>query len=416
MPKIKIEGKHKLTGQITISGAKNSAVALIPAAILCDEIVSISNIPNIADVESLEEILSYLGAQVKTTNGTITINPKEINNKEIPESISTKLRASYYFMSALLGKYKKVEMYFPGGCNIGARPIDQTIKGYRLLGAKVVEKSNKYTITASKLTGAKIYLDMPSVGATINIMIVAAKAEGTTIIENAAKEPEIVNVATFLNNMGAKIKGAGTNVIKIEGVKYLHKCFHEVIPDRIEAGTYLIIAALLGENLTINNIIPSHLESLILKLKEAGVNMEIGFDYIKIKEKSSYHAISIKTMGYPGFPTDLQQPLIAFLTQCEGISTVEETIYENRFQNIPDTNKMGADIKVIDNKIAFIKGITPLTGTSVTATDLRGGASLIILGLIADGTTIIDNIKHILRGYDNIIQKLSSVGAKIEII
>ena len=259
MPKIKIEGKHKLTGQITISGAKNSAVALIPAAILCDEIVSISNIPNIADVESLEEILSYLGAQVKTTNGTITINPKEINNKEIPESISTKLRASYYFMSALLGKYKKVEMYFPGGCNIGARPIDQTIKGYRLLGAKVVEKSNKYTITASKLTGAKIYLDMPSVGATINIMIVAAKAEGTTIIENAAKEPEIVNVATFLNNMGAKIKGAGTNVIKIEGVKYLHKCFHEVIPDRIEAGTYLIIAALLGENLTINNIIPSHL-------------------------------------------------------------------------------------------------------------------------------------------------------------
>ena len=250
-----------------------------------DEIVSISNIPNIADVESLEEILSYLGAQVKTTNGTITINPKEINNKEIPESISTKLRASYYFMSALLGKYKKVEMYFPGGCNIGARPIDQTIKGYRLLGAKVVEKSNKYTITASKLTGAKIYLDMPSVGATINIMIVAAKAEGTTIIENAAKEPEIVNVATFLNNMGAKIKGAGTNVIKIEGVKYLHKCFHEVIPDRIEAGTYLIIAALLGENLTINNIIPSHLESLISKLKEAGVNMEIGFDYIKIKEK-----------------------------------------------------------------------------------------------------------------------------------
>lgn len=247
-------------------------------------------------------------------------------------------------------------------------------------------------------------------------MIVAAKAEGTTIIENAAKEPEIVNVATFLNNMGAKIKGAGTNVIKIEGVKYLHKCFHEVIPDRIEAGTYLIIAALLGENLTINNIIPSHLESLISKLKEAGVNMEIGFDYIKIKEKSSYHAISIKTMGYPGFPTDLQQPLIAFLTQCEGISSVEETIYENRFQNIPDTNKMGADIKVIDNKIAFIKGITPLTGTSVTATDLRGGASLIILGLIADGTTIIDNIKHILRGYDNIIQKLSSVGAKIEII
>lgn len=416
MPKIKIEGSQKLTGQISISGAKNSVVALIPAAILCDEEVSISNVPNISDVDSLEEILSFLGAKVETKDGIININSKSIANKEVPEEITSKLRASYYIMSALLGKYKKVQMYFPGGCNIGARPIDQTLKGYRLLGAKVIEKGNKYTIEAKKLKGASIYLDMPSVGATINIMLAAVKAEGTTIIENAAKEPEITNVATFLNNMGAKIKGAGTNVIKIEGVNYLHRCFHEVIPDRIEAGTYLIIASLLGENLTINNIIPSHLESLILKLKEAGVQMDIGFDYITIQKTSNYQAINVKTMVYPGFPTDLQQPLIAFLTQCNGISIVEETIYENRFQNIPDTNKMGADIKVINNKIAFIKGKTPLAGQSVTATDLRGGASMVILGLIAEGTTIIDNIKHILRGYDNLIEKLTQVGAKIEII
>ena len=416
MSKIQIEGGHYLTGEINISAAKNGAVALIPAAILCDEEVTISNLPDISDIDSLKEILTFLNAKIDCNNDMIKIDSSNLNNQDIPLELSQKLRASYYFMGSLLGKFHKVKMYFPGGCSIGTRPINLHLKGFEALGAKITEEDNNYLIEASKLKGNKIYLDIPSVGATINIMLAAVKAEGETVIENAAKEPEIVNVATFLNNMGAKIKGAGTNVIKIEGVKYLHKCFHEVIPDRIEAGTYLIIAALLGENLTINNIIPSHLESLISKLKEAGVNMEIGFDYIKIKEKSSYHAISIKTMGYPGFPTDLQQPLIAFLTQCEGMSTVEETIYENRFQNIPDTNKMGADIKVIDNKIAFIKGITPLTGTSVTATDLRGGASLIILGLIADGTTIIDNIKHILRGYDNIIQKLSSVGAKIEII
>lgn len=416
MPKIKIEGGHKLTGEIEVSGSKNSAVALIPAAILCDETVEISNVPNISDIDSLEEILTYLNAKIERENGVLKIDSSSIVNKEIPEVMSQKLRASYYFMSSLLGKYKHVEMYFPGGCSIGERPIDQTLKGYRALGAVVTEEGNRYIVDAEELKGSKIYLDMPSVGATINIMLVAVKAKGKTIIENVAKEPEIVNVATFLNNMGAKIKGAGTNVITITGVDYLHKSFHEVIPDRIEAGTYLIIGALLGESLKIKNIIPSHIESLTSKLIEAGVNIDIKEDYLVVNSSDNYKAINIKTLPYPGFPTDLQQPLIPFLTRCHGISTVEETIYENRFQNIIDTNRMGANIIVKNNKVARVKGITPLFGKNVTATDLRGGASMLICGLIADGITTIDNMHYILRGYDDICQKLSKVGAKIEII
>ena len=416
MSKIKIEGGHKLTGKIEISGAKNSAVALVPAAILCDEEVTISNVPNISDIDSLEEILNYLNAKITRRDGVLTIDSSNIVNKEIPEEMSQKLRASYYFMSSLLGKYKHVEMYFPGGCTIGERPIDQTLKAYRALGAIVIEEGNRYIVEAEELKGAKIYLDMPSVGATINTMLAAVKAKGKTVIENVAKEPEIVNVATFLNNMGAKIKGAGTNVITITGVDYLHKSFHEVIPDRIEAGTYVIIGALLGENLTIKNLIPSHIESLTSKLIEAGVEMNISEDSITIEKRGKYKAVSIKTLPYPGFPTDLQQPLIPFLTQCHGISTVEETIWDNRFQNVYDTNRMGANIIVKDNRIAKIKGVTKLTGKNVTATDLRGGASMLICGLIAEGITTIDNVKYILRGYDDICGKLSKVGAKIELI
>ena len=307
-------------------------------------------------------------------------------------------------------------MYFPGGCSIGERPIDQTLKAYRSLGATVIEEENRYTITADELIGNKIYLDMPSVGATINAILVATKAKGITTIENAAKEPEIVNVATFLNNMGAMIRGAGTETITIEGVEYLHKAFHEVIPDRIEAGTYVIIGALLGNNLTIKKVIPSHIESLTSKLIEAGVDIKIKEDEILINAKDKYKAVNIKTQPYPGFPTDLQQPMIPFLTKCHGTSTVEETIYENRFQNIYDTNRMGANIIVKNNKIAKIKGVTPLHGKDVTATDLRGGASMLICGLIADGTTQIENINYILRGYDNICEKLSKVGAKIKLI
>ena len=417
MPKIKIEGGHKLTGTITVGGAKNSVVALIPAAILCDEKITISNVPNITDVDDLENILLHLDAKINRQEGIVEIDSSKISNKEITYELSKKLRASYYFMGALLGKFKKVDMYFPGGCAIGARPINLHLKGFELLGAKITEEDNHFIIEADKLKGNNIYLDFPSVGATINIMLAAVKAKGKTIIDNAAQEPEIVNVATFLNNMGAKIKGAGTSTITIIGVKYLHSCFHEVIPDRIEAGTYLIIAALLGKNLKVANMIPNHLEALIAKLTEAGVEMEIGLDNIIVKEVKKYKAVNIKTLVYPGFATDLQQVMATFLTQCSGSSTIEETIYENRFQNLPGLEKMGATYKISkDNRKATIKGKTNLTGTYVDATDLRGGASLLIAGLIAEGTTTIDNISYILRGYDKIAEKLTKVGAKIEII
>lgn len=417
MPKIKIEGGHKLSGTITVGGAKNSVVALIPAAILCDETVTISNVPNITDVDDLERILLHLNAKIDRTEGKVEINSSDIINKEITQELSKKLRASYYFMGALLGKFNKVDMYFPGGCAIGARPINLHLKGFEALGATITEEDNHFIIEAEKLKGNNIYLDFPSVGATINIMLAAVKAKGKTIIDNAAKEPEIVNIATFLNNMGAKIKGAGTSTITITGVKYLHKAFHEVIPDRIEAGTYLIVGSLLGENLKIDNIIPNHLEALIAKLTEAGVEMEIGIDNIIIQKVNKYHCVDIKTLVYPGFATDLQQIMTTFLTQCKGKSIIEETIYENRFQNLKELNRMGAKTKVRkDNRKASIKGVTKLKGTNVNATDLRGGASLLVAGLIASGTTTIDNISYILRGYDKIVEKLTAVGAKIEII
>ena len=414
MKQIVINGGNTLEGEIKISGAKNSAVALVPASLLSDGIVKIDNIPDISDIEALNEILEYLGATVKRDGTLMTIDSKNIVNKEIPESISKKLRASYYFMSALLGKYKKVEMYFPGGCSIGARPIDQTLKTFKALGATVIEDGNKYTITAEKLVGATIHLDMPSVGATINTLLAAVKAEGTTILKNAAKEPEIVNVATFLNNMGANIKGAGTSKITIEGVDKLSGCFTEVIPDRIEAGTYLIAGALIGKNLTIKNIIPEHIESLTLKLKEMGYKMDIKYDSITISSQEKLNPIKVKTLGYPGFPTDLQQPLTTLLTMATGISELEETIYENRFQNVEYLNNMGANIK-IDNRKIFIEGPSNLKGTTVKATDLRAGACLVLAALKAEGTTTITNIEHVLRGYENIIEKLLNVGAKIRI-
>lgn len=417
MPKIKIEGNHELSGTITIGGAKNSVVALIPAAILCDETVTISNVPDITDVDDLEKILVHLNAKIERSPGTVVINSSDIINKEITQELSKKLRASYYFMGALLGKFNRVDMYFPGGCAIGARPINLHLKGFESLGATITEEDNHFIIEAKALRGNNIYLDFPSVGATINIMLAAVKAKGKTVIDNAAQEPEIVNIATYLNNMGAKIKGAGTSTITIIGVKYLHKCFHEVIPDRIEAGTYLIIASLLGKNLKIDNMIPNHLEALIAKLTESGVDMQIGLDNIIVNAKKKYLATDIKTLVYPGFATDLQQIMATFLTQCKGRSTIEETIYENRFQNLEYLNKMGAKTKVKkDNRKAVIKGPTKLKGTNVSATDLRGGASLLVAALIAEGTTTIDNVAYILRGYDKIIEKLTAVGAKIELI
>ena len=327
MKVIEIDGGHKLTGSIRVSGAKNATVALIPAAILTDEEVTICNVPEITDTNDLCAILNTLKVDIKRASESIIINPSKMENTEITEEFSKKLRASYYFMGALLGKYGKAVMYFPGGCSIGARPIDLHLKGFEALGAKVTVDKNKYTVEATELKGANIYLDIASVGATINIMLVAVKAKGKTIIDNAAKEPEIVNVATFLNNMGARITGAGTSTIKIEGVDYLHQCFHEVIPDRIEAGTYIIIGALSGAPLKVDNIIPEHIDSLISKLEEIGVNLELGSDYVIINSKDSYKSTNIKTAVYPGFPTDLQQPFTVLLTQSSGKSKVTETIW-----------------------------------------------------------------------------------------
>ena len=417
MYKITINGNKTLTGEIKISGSKNSAVALIPAAVLCDEEVTIANVPNISDIDALDDILNFLGAKVYRNEDIIKIDSKNITNRKIPKEIATKLRASYYFMGAMLSKFKRVEIYFPGGCSIGARPINLHLKGFEAMGAKVEENNNLFTITADELKGAKINLEFASVGATLNLMLAAVKAKGTTIISNASKEPHIVNVATFLNNMGAKITGAGTSEIKIEGVDYLHSCFHEVVPDYIETGTYMILASIIGDKLKISNIIPDHVESLISKLEDVGAIMEIGVDFITISRPKKLKATNIQTQVYPGFPTDLQQPITPFLVSCNGISHIEETIYENRFQNIHDTIKMGASIEISpDNKIATIYGKSNLIGKKVIATDLRGGASMIICGLIADGTTVIDNIHYILRGYDNIIGKLQKVGANIKLI
>ena len=414
MKVLEIQGGHKLSGTIRISGAKNSSVALIPAAILAEDDVTICNVPEITDTDALSEILEFLGADVRRASESIVINPKSIKNKEIPAEISKKLRASYYFMGSLLGKYKHVEMYFPGGCSIGARPINFHLKGFEALGATVKIEGDKYIVDAKELKGANIYLDFASVGATINIMLAAVKAKGTTVIDNAAKEPEIVNVATFLNNMGARISGAGTSTIKIIGVEKLNGCFHEVIPDRIEAGTYTIIGALIGNYLKIDNIIPEHIEALTSKLIEMGVELEIGDDYLIVNKPDKYKAVNVKTLVFPGFPTDLQQPFMVLSTRCSGKSVVEETIYENRFMHIPYLQKMGADIEVNGTK-AIIKGPTTLTGTEVEATDLRAGASMVAAALIAKGTTVIHNIEHILRGYENIVEKLSDVGAKLEV-
>ena len=415
MKKIIINGQRQLSGTIRISGAKNAAVAIIPAAILSDSEVTICNVPEISDIDSLEEILKFLNIDVKRATETVLINPSHMTNKEIPERIAKKLRASYYFMGALLTKYKHVEMYFPGGCNIGARPINIHLEGFKKLGATVIEDNNRYIIKADKLVGTNIYLDVASVGATINLMLAAVKAEGTTTLENAAREPEIVNVATFLNSMGAKITGAGTSVIKIKGVSKLTGGFTEIIPDRIEAGTYVIMGALLGNNLKTDNIIPSHLEALTSKLLATGANIEIGEDYIICNSSESFKATDVRTYYFPGFPTDLQQPFTTYLTQCNGVSKVEENIWENRFMHIPYLNKMGAKIKA-SNKVAKIKGKTQLKGATVKATDLRAGAALVIAGLVAQGKTTIEDVEHILRGYQGIVEKLTQVGAAIKIV
>lgn len=414
MKQMIIEGNNKLTGTIKIGGAKNSIVALIPASILAAGSSTIKNVPDISDKDALIDILNVLNCQTTLNNDELTINTTNLKNALIDEVHSSRLRASYYFMGALLGKEKHVEIYIPGGCNIGTRPIDIHLDGFKALGANITIQGNKYILEADKLIGTDIYLRFQSVGATVNLMLASVLAEGQTIIHNAAKEAEIVNIAEFLNKMGAKISGAGTSEIIIQGVKELQGATINVLPDRIEAGTYIILGALCGSNLRIQNIIPKHLEALTSKLKEMGVNIQINEDNIIVSKTNNLKPINIKTLVYPGFPTDIGQPMSVLLTQVKGTSLFEETIWENRMGHVPSLNKMGANIKV-NGSNAKIIGPTPLKGTQVVATDLRGGAALVLAGLTAKGTTTITDVEHILRGYENIIAKLTNVGAKIEL-
>ena len=415
MKQIVIEGNHPLSGTIKIGGAKNSVVALIPAAIMAEGTVKITNVPNISDKDALIEILKLLNAKVKRSSGTIEIDATDIINCLIPEKLSTKLRASYYFMGALLARFKKVEMYFPGGCNIGTRPIDLHLKGFEALGATITKEDSKYIITAEKLEGSDILLDFASVGATVNLMLAATMAQGTTRIMNAAREAEICNIADLLNKMGANITGAGTEEIIIEGVTELHGAEIKVIPDRIEAGTYIIMGALLGDNLIIEGIVPEHNLLLLNKLQEMGVNFSLKNHKIILNKTKNLNPTNVRTAVYPGFPTDLGQPISVLLTQAKGISLFEETIWENRMGHVKYLNMMGAAIET-ERQHAKITGPTPLHGANITATDLRAGAALVTAGLIAEGTTIISDAEHILRGYERIINKLSQVGANIKII
>ncbi len=413
MKRMLITGKNKLTGTINIGGAKNSAVALLPAAIL-GSISKIKNVPNISDIDALIDILELLNCKTTLIDSELIIDATNLKNTLIPHKNSNRLRASYYFMGALLGREKYVEIYIPGGCNIGARPIDIHIDGFKALGATVDIDNDKYTLKADKLVGTDIFLRFQSVGATINIMLAATYAEGTTIIHNAAEEAEIINIAEFLNAMGAKITGAGTDCITIEGQQELHGAEISVLPDRIEAGTYIILGALIGDNLCIKNIISKHVEALTTKLKEMGVPLIINDDNIIVSSSDNLNPCNIKTLVYPGFPTDIGQPMSVLLTQANGTSLFEETIWENRMGHVPSLKKMGANI-VVNGMSAIINGPTKLHGCEVIATDLRGGAALVLAALIAEGTTIITDVEHILRGYENIIEKLTNVGAKIEL-
>lgn len=412
MQKLLIEGGPLLNGKVRISGAKNSAVALLPAAILADSKVIIEGLPDISDVETLSQLLEEIGGFVAKKGNTLHIDPTQMTAMPLPNGKVKKLRASYYFMGAMLGRFKEAVIGLPGGCYLGPRPIDQHIKGFEALGATVTNEQGAIYLRADELRGARIYLDVVSVGATINIMLAAVKAKGKTIIENAAREPEIIDVATLLTSMGAKIKGAGTDMIRIEGVEELTGCMHTIIPDRIEAGTYTIMAAAQGEKVLIDNVIPQHLESLLAKLREMGVSIEEGEEQLLITRSERLKSVDIKTLVHPGFPTDLQQPFTSLLTRAEGTGIVTDTIYTARFKHIDELRRMNANIKV-EGSSAIIQGPTPLEGARVKATDLRAGAALVVAGLMAEGITEITGLEHIDRGYANLTEKLTSLGAKI---
>lgn len=410
--KLYIEGGIPLRGTVKISGAKNSAIALIPAALLAESEVVLDNLPRLSDVRIYAQILEELGAIVQWEDGQMSIDPSGLQSKPMANGRVKKLRASYYLMGALLGRFGEAIVGLPGGCNFEPRPIDQHIKGFQALGAEVRNEHGAVHIRAKQLYGAKIYLDVVSVGATINIMLAASRAKGTTIIENAAKEPEIVDVATLLGSMGAKIKGAGTDTIRIEGVERLNGCRHSIIPDRIQAGTYMIAAAATRGDVTIDQIIPKHMEAVTAKLQELGATIMEMDESIRVIGSDRYKSVDVKALVYPGFATDLQSPMTSLLTQAEGVSILTDLVYSNRFKHVPELNRMGANIKV-EGRSAIIEK-SELHAAKVRATDLRAGAALVIAALIAKGgVTEISGVEYIDRGYDRMVDNLRLLGANI---
>lgn len=411
-----IKGGKPLKGEVSIGGAKNAALGILAAAIMTDETVTIENVPDVRDVRVMLQAIEGIGARVKYIyNNTVQINGKSISDVSVDGEYVKRIRASYYLIGALLGKYKKAEVALPGGCNIGTRPIDQHIKGFEALGAEVKIEYGMIKASASRLKAKHIYLDVVSVGATINIMMAAAMAEGKTIIENAAKEPHIVDVSNFLNAMGANIKGAGTDVIRITGVPRLHGATYSIIPDQIEAGTFMFAAAATGGDVVVKNVIPKHLEALTAKLAEIGCEVEEMDDAVHVIGRKELKPTNVKTLPYPGFPTDMQPQMAVVLATARGTSVITESIFENRFKYVDELARMGASIKVEGN-VAIIDGVRRLTGASVSAPDLRAGAALVIAGLVAEGYTQIEDIYYIQRGYEAFAEKLKSLGAQIETV
>ena len=408
-----ITGGNPLEGEVQVSGGKNTAVAVIPAAILADEPCTIENLPDIEDVRALVDILRSLGAKVTYVPGEfMIIDPRRIDSWHVGFRLAQRLRASYYLVGALLGRFGRAEVASPGGCEIGSRPIDQHLKGFEALGGRTDESRGMIRVETDQLTGSDVFFDIVSVGATINVMLAAAKATGSTVIHNAAKEPHIVDVANFLNSMGARVKGAGTDVIRIKGQSHLHGSTYAVIPDQIETGTLMIAAAATHGDVIVRGCIPTHMEALSAKLLEMGVRVSDSDDAIRVRSMGAHRAVNFKTQVYPGFPTDLQQPMSALLTTAKGNSMITETIFENRFKHLDELRRMGAHVKVVD-RVAMIEGVPQLMGAPVTASDLRAGAALVVAGLMARGVTEIYEPEFIDRGYEHIEEKLRSLGADI---
>ena len=409
-----INGGHALFGEVYISGAKNAAVAIIPAALLAEDTVRIENIPKISDVQLIIEILSRMGAEIKVVNkNTLDIDTTNITYQSIPYELTSHFRASYYLIGAMLGRFNKADVALPGGCDFGVRPIDQHVKGFKMLGAQVEIIDGVVCAKADKLVGTPVYMDVVSVGATINIMLAAVKARGLTVIENAAKEPHIVDLANFLNSMGADVRGAGTDVIKIRGVEKMHGCTYSIIPDQIEAGTYMVAAAACGGDVLVKNVIPKHLESITAKLEEAGAEVIEYDDAVRVTRFKELTKCNVKTMPHPGFPTDMQPQMAVLLSIANGTSILSESVWDNRFQYVQQLLRMGADIQV-DGKVAVIVGVHQLDGTTVRATDLRAGAAMIIAGLVAEGTTTVEDTIYVERGYEDVVEKFTALGADIK--